>query len=297
MQISEKSITFAQNFRIMAWQRLHIVCIAAFFAACLCAQNESEIPRDSVPEDHLAWLGFRGAVKEVHEYDYGGYGKTVYRFDPQGRLLEYIAYANPFFGSGGCVFGVFDHYRYAYQPDGKIIFLETYNADNTVVDAYADLILELFPPQNKEADLFPQAKKEYGDTTFCYSKWTAEDKSEHYFGRCFDRRGNWIETVSADLAEEMQENVRVREITYYRDIEVMGLSVGVKTVTHKWKADDKNWSNRYDFDREGNLIRFQSWCEKEALFDWSPDTSEEPGSDLITWEPDNNNQRKITYWK
>ena len=45
------------------------------------------------------------------------------------------------------------------------------------------------------------------------------------------------------------------------------------------------------------VIRFQSWCEKEALFDWSPDTSEEPGSDLITWEPDNNNQRKITYWK
>ena len=282
----------------MALQRLHILFFSTLLAVCLCAQDaQNALPRDSVPEDHLAWLGFKGAVKEVREYDYGSYGKTVYRFDPQGRLLEYIAYANPFFGDGGCVFGLLDHYRYAYQPDGKIIFLETYNADNALVDDYADFILELFPPQDKDADLFPQAEKEYGDTTFCYSKWTAEDKSEHYLGRRFDRHGNWIETVSADLAEDNTTYVRVREITYYKDIEVMGLPVGVKTVTHTWKADGRNWSNRYDFDREGNLLHFQSWVDKEPLFDWDIQTADQPGSNLIVQDSDNTNHRKITYWK
>ena len=268
---------------------------------CLCmplvAQEEIEIPRDSVPEDHLAWLGFRGPVKEVHEYDYGSYRKTVYRFDARGRLLEYIDYGTPFAGSGGCVFGLFDHYRYAYEPDGKIIFLETYNADNTVVDAYADLTLELFPKQNKGANLFDKAEKEFGDTTFCFSLWTQKDESQHYYGYRFDRYGNWIEDVSADEDDYYCANVRVREISYYKDIEVMGLPVGVKTVTHTWKADGRNWGNVYEFDRQGNLKHFHSWVDNEALFEWTADDTSMSGSDLITPDVDKNVKRKITYWK
>jgi len=263
----------------------------------LSAQDVIDIPRDSVPEDHLAWLGFRGPVKEVRQYDYANYSKTIYCFDPQGRLLEYIDYMTPFAGSGGCVFGLWEHFRYAYDENGQIIFLETFNADNNVVDAYADLTLELFPKQNKDADLFSKAQKEFGDTTYCWSRWSETEDLTHYQGRRFDRYGNWIEDVSASEDDYHCADVRVREIVYYRDIEVMGLPIGVKTVTHRTKQDGKIWSNRYEFDRKGNLLHFQSWCDKEPLFDWDSRTSDSPGSDLITWEPCGDKSRKVTYWK
>jgi hypothetical protein len=279
----------------MFLRRLPILFLLGIITVSLAAQEA--IPRDSVPEDHLAWLGFRGPVKEVRVYNYGYYGKTVYRFDPHGRLLEYIDYMTPFAGSGGCVFGLWEHFRYAYDENGKIIFLETYNEENNVVDDYADLILELFPKQNKEADLFPKAEKEFGDTTYCWSIWSETEDLMHYHGRRFDKYGNWIEDVSASEDDYDHADVIVREISYYRDIEAMGLPVGVKTVTHKTKSDGKTWSNRYDFDREGNLLFFQSWCDKEALFEWEASTAETPGSDLIVWEPDGDKSRKITYWK
>ena len=272
-----------------------IICMM-HCALCIGAQ-EVEIPRDSVPEDHLAWLGFHGPVKEVREYDYGDYRKTVYRFDAQGRLLEYMDYTHPFAGSGGCVFGLWEHFRYAYDEDGKIIFLETYNADNTVVDAYADLTLELFPKQNTEAWLFDDALKEYGDTTRCFSLWRHDDpESTHYYGWRYDRYGNLIEGVSADLNDYSRASVRVREITYYKDIEVAGLPEGVKTVTHTWQADGKKWGNRYDYSREGMLVKFRSWCEKETLYEWDIETGEVPGSDLIVWET-KDMESKISYWK
>ena len=256
-----------------------------------------ELPHDSVPEDHLAWLGFRGPVKEVRVYNYGYYGKTIYRFDPQGRLTEYIDYITPFAGSGGCVFGLYEHFRYAYDDEGKIIFLETYNADNNVVDEYDDLILELFPKQDQDADLFPYAIKEFGDTSYCWSRWSETDDLMHYQARRFDKYGNWIEDVSASEDDYDHADVTVREISYYRDIEVMGLPVGVKTVTHKTKDDGKTWSNRYEFDREGNLTRFQSWCNKEALFEWDRTTADSPGYEMIVWEPKEDKTRKVTYWK
>lgn len=278
----------------MFFQRLSILFFIGVIASSLFAQEA--LPKDSVPEDHLAWLGFRGPVKEVRKYNYGYYGKTIYRFDPQGRLTEYIDYVSPFFGSGGCVFGLYEHFRYAYDENGKIIFLETFNADNEVVDAYDGLILELFPHQNLDADLFPYAVKEFGDTTYCWSRWSETEDLMHYQGRCFDRYGNWIEDVSASEDDYFHADVVVQEISYYRDIEIMGLPVGVKTVTHKTKSDGQTWSNRYDFDRQGNLLHFQSWCDKEPLFEWDINTTETPGCDLIVWEPDDKS-RKITYWK
>ena len=256
-----------------------------------------DLPHDSVPEDHLAWFGFKGPVKEVRVYNYGYYGKTIYRFDPQGRLIEYFDYITPFAGSGGCVFGLYEHFCYAYGEDGKIIYLETFNADDSVVDEYDGLILEHFPKQNKDADLFPQAEKEFGDTTYCWSRWSETEDLMHYQARRFDSYGNWIEDVSASEDDYDHADVRVRAITYYRDIEVMGLPVGVKTVTHKTKADGRTWSNQYDFDREGNLLRFQSWCDKEAQFEWNRETADSPGYELIVWEPKGDKSRKIIYWK
>ncbi|MBQ7663949.1 MAG: hypothetical protein IJS43_01855, partial [Bacteroidaceae bacterium] len=141
------------------------------------------------------------------------------------------------------------------------------------------------------------AEKEYGDTTYCFSVWKDEADGQHYYGHRFDRYGNWIESVSTVVDDHACAGVRVREITYYRDIEVMGLQVGVKTVTNKWKADGKNWSNRYDFDREGNLLHFQSWCDKEPLFEWDINTDTEPGCDLIVSDKNKDVKRKITYWK
>ena len=285
--------TFAGEKDVAMKKGLLIVCL---LCALMVSAQEVPIPRDYVPEDHLTWLGFRGPVKEVKEYNYGDYGKREYRFDPFGRLVEYVDYANPFFGDGGCVFGLWERFRYAYDSDGKIIFLETYNAENTLVDAYDDMVLELFPKQCKDADLFPKAELEYGDTTRCFSKWTDDKESQHYYGRRFDKYGNWIEEVSADEDDYYCANVRVRDIRYYKDIEVMGLQVGVKTVTHTWKADGKKWGNRYEFDREGMLVKFRSWCEKEELYVWEGSEEGLLGSDLIVPETSEMNT-KISYWK
>ena len=174
-----------------------------------------DIPRDSVPDDHLAWFSLKGPVQEVIDYDYGYYSKIIWRFDKKGRLVEYFCYINPFTTAGGCVFGLYEHYRYAYDKKGKIIFLETFNADNNVVDEYDGLILELFPPQIKDADLFPQAEREFGDTTYCWSKWEDRGELQHYKARVFDKYGNWIEDVSASEDDYHHADVRVREIRYF----------------------------------------------------------------------------------
>ena len=105
--------------------------------------EEIVIPRDSVPDDHLGWFALRGPVKEVIEYNYADWRKTVWRFDTQGRLVLYEDYGNPFAGNGGCVFSLTNRYRYAYDEEGKIQFLETYDEVNSLVDAYADMILNL----------------------------------------------------------------------------------------------------------------------------------------------------------
>ena len=255
---------------------------------------QAEVPRDSVPDDHLAWFGLRGAVKEVVQYDYNNYGKTIWRFDTQGRLTEYIDYTHPFFENGGCVFGLWAHYRYAYDKNGKIQFLETYNADNNTVDEWADMTLELFPPQYKGATFRDKAEKEYGDTTLCYNQWTPDGEISNYFGVRYDRKGNWFEMVHTSEDGYTCASVTVREIKYYKDIALFDLPVGVKAVSHQWTADDKQWGNRYEFDREGNMTSFRSWVDEEALYEWTP-ADEELGSDFIAPGAEDAT-RKVEYW-
>ena len=203
----------------MPYTRRLVILLFACAATLLCRAEEP--PRDSVPDDHLAWFGLHGPVAEVREYDYSGHSKTVWRFDTQGRLTEYENYGSPFAGDGGCVFRLTDRYRYDYDKNGKIIFLETYNDEYTLIDEYADIILELFPPQDttavrlSEAMESGEAEKEYGDTTWCVSKWQDIGETQHYNGIRFDRYGNWIESVSAEPGDSMKACVRVREISYY----------------------------------------------------------------------------------
>ena len=274
------------------------------FALCsllfLPAKAELTPPRDSVPEDHLAWFSLRGPVAEVVEYDYNNYGKTLWRFDTRGRLTEYYEYTHPFFENGGCVFGLWAHYRYAYDKKGKIQFLETYNADHNTVDEWADLTLELFPPQYKGANFRDKAEKEYGDTTFCFSQWTPDGETSNYFGIRYDRYGNWIEEVHTSEDGYTCAGVIVREIKYYKDIELFDLPAGVKAVSHQWKSDGRNWGNRYEFDREGYMTSFRSWVDDEPLYEWTPE-DEELGSDFIVPEAQTANHnppisRSIEYW-
>ena len=276
--------------------RFKALLIVLFSSFLLPVRAELTIPRDSVPEDHLAWFSLRGAVKEVVEYDYNNYGKTIWRFDKQGRLTEYIDYTHPFFENGGCVFGLWAHYRYAYDEQSKIQFLETYNADYNTVDDFADLTLELFPAQIQEPNFRDKAEKEYGDTTFCYSQWTPDGEMSHYFGIRYDRRGNWIEQVHTSEDGYTCADVRVREIQYYKDIELFDQSVGVKVVEHQWTADNRHWSNRYDFDQDGNLVAFRSWVDDEALYKWTPADTEVLGSDLITQERSTDTKRQVYHW-
>ena len=270
------------------------------FALCsllfLPAKAELTPPRDSVPEDHLAWFGFRGAVKEVVQYDYYDYGKTIWRFDTRGRLTEYYEYTHPFFENGGCVFGLWAHYRYAYDEQGKILFLETYNADYNTVDDFADLILELFPPQNKEANFRDKTEKEHGDTTSCYTLWTPDGELSNYFGIRYDRKGNWFEQVHTSEDGYTCAGVIVREFTYYKDIELFDLPVGVKAISHQKNEDGRVWSNRYEFDKEGNMTSFRSWVDDEALYEWNPTTDEELGSDFIVADLEKGTKRTVEYW-
>jgi len=275
-------------------KRLSLFVLCSLFL--VSAKAELEVPRDSVPEDHLAWFGLRGAVKEVVEYDYNNYGKTVWRFDKRGRLTEYVEYTHPFFENGGCVFGLWAHYRYAYDEKGKIQFLETYNADYNTVDDWADMILELFPPQRKDADFRDRAEKEFGDTTFCCSMWHQKGEQSDYFGIRYDRYGNWFEEVYTTEDGYTCANVRVREIIYYKDIELFDLPVGVKAVSHHWTADDRVWSNRYEFDKEGNMTAFRSRVDDEDLFEWTPEDKDQLGSDLIVPEQDKDTKRTVEYW-
>jgi hypothetical protein len=267
---------------------------AAVMISPLAAQDEP-LPRDSVPEDHLAWFGFRGPVAEVTEYDYYNYGKTVWRFDTQGRLIEYMEYMNPFTQAGGCVFGLYAHYRYAYDAEGKIQFLETYNADNNTVDAYADVILELFPPQRKEVDFKDRAEAEFGDTTFCFTQWHQKGEMSEYFGITYDRIGNWTEKVYTSEDGYSCAYVLVRDIRYYKDIELLNLPVGVRSVINHWTADDRKWRNLYVFDREGNLTTFRSKVDNEDLYEWNKGDEDVLGSDLIS-AADNLDSQEITYW-
>jgi len=278
-----------------------ILFTVLFIALHVCSQTYvTEIP----DEDHMSYFALRGPVKEVRMYDYAQHGKTIWRFDKEGRLVHYENYGTPYAGDGGCVFRLTDRYRYAYDSDGRIIVLESYNEVETLVDENDDKILTLFPLRAPKDLLFEKATKEYGDTTYCYSRWWEQegDAMQHYQGRRYDKYGNWIEDFTGTEDSYDHTDVRVREIDYYKDIELMDLPVGVKTVTHRWKADDKYWGNCYDFDKDGFLTHFHSWvaesedAAKEPLYEWDIQTDDMPGSDLIPTELTKDTKREVSYW-
>ena len=277
-------------------KKLFFLTLAAILTALFTSAQgyETTIP----DEDHLAYFDLRGPVKEVRLYNYGGHSKTLWKFDKQGRLTHYENYETPFAGNGGCVFGLTDRYRYAYDDwDGHVIVLEAFNEVETLVDENDDKILTLFPPRAEKDKLFDQATKEYGDSTYCFSKWyeKAGDPLQHYTGVRYDKYGNWIEQFFGTEDSYTHTDTYVREIKYYKDIELMNLPVGVKAVSHQWTADDKQWGNRYEFDREGNMTAFRSWVDEEALYEWNPATDEELGSDFIAPGAEDAT-RKMEYW-
>lgn len=276
------------------------ILLTALFAS---AQGyETTIP----DEDHMSYFDLRGPVQEVRLYNYGGHSKTLWKFDKQGRLTHYEAYATPFAGNGGCVFGMTDRYRYAYDEEGKMIILETFNEVENLVDENDGKVLTLFPMREPKDVLFEQASKEYGDTTYCYSRWYEKegDPLEHYHGRRYDKYGNWIEDFVGTEDSYSYTDTRVREIKYYKDIELMNLPMGVRSVINQWEADDKKWSNRYDFDKEGYLTHFRSWVKVDAytpleqLFEWDVKTDNTPGSDLIAVESGESREvkREVYFW-
>ena len=256
-------------------------------------------------EEHLTYFDLRGAVQEVWEYDYANHAKTLWRFDKQGRLTHYEAYTTPFAGNGGCVFGLTDRYRYAYDDwDGHVIVLEAFNEVENLVDENDGKILTLFPPRAPKDKLFEQAAKEYGDSTYCYSRWYEKegDTLQHYTGVRYDKYGNWIEQFFGTEDSYTHTDTYVREIKYYKDIELLNLPVGVRSVIHQWQADGKAWANRYDFDREGNLTHFYSWVKEneitplEQLFEWDVKTDNTPGSDLISTELSEDVTREVYFY-
>lgn len=302
---------------------VYIRQFAAIFVVLMALQAmsaENELPKSEVPDDHLAYFDLRGPVREVTEYALGDYSKTVWSFDRLGRLTEYRQYGHPFAGDGGCVFRLMAHYRYAYDKNGKIIFLYTYDEEYNLVDEYDDVILELFPPKIGTDAMIERADT-LNDSTLCYSTWYLDERNRgvsdpnhagqpgyidpnnsfnHYYGCHYDQYRNWTERVDADEGEAEKARVRVREISYYTDAELLGLYNGVKMVTYRTHADGSVWESEYQFNRKGFLTRFQSYRDREPLYDWKQGQTDCSAQDLIVVPEDNceykEGERTILWW-
>lgn len=186
------------------------------FAACMPAFAEDSIPKSEIPDNHLAYFDFHGPVAQVTEYRLSDYSKTIWNFDKKGRLIYYEEYGSPFAGDGGCVFRLMKRYKYAYDKKGKIMFLDIYDEDYALVDDYADVILELFPPRNFKDKGFEKADKEYGDSTYCYSQWQDNREQTYYCGMRYDTFGNLIEKVNTIVDPDDRANITIREFVYYK---------------------------------------------------------------------------------
>ena len=181
------------------------------------AGGATQKPKAEVPTDHLAYFDLHGPVREVTEYALYDYSKTVWKFDTQGRLTEYLRYGHPFVGSGGCVFRLAAHYRYAYDKEGRIIFLYTYDEEYNLMDEYDDEILELFP-SGVAAEKMDGETEQLNDSTYCRSNWNAGNYSACHY----DSHHNWTERVEAADGEAENARIAVREIRYYTDTELLG---------------------------------------------------------------------------
>ena len=241
----------------------------------------------------LAYFGLTGPVSEVTQYGLHDYEKMVYRFDIQGRLIEYEEYGHPFAGDGGCVYRKMAHYEYGYTDKDSMIILYGFNeALNFDSD---DTVLLLYPPRIATDSLYKNAEPEPDSKTSCYNLW--KQSGNDYVAVRYDDHGNWIERVKAGDGDYTRADVKVRQIKYYRDIELMGLSVGVHTVTHRRTDNGQMWWNQYTFNREGYLKHFQSFLDTTALYEWhfgDTNDADVAASSLITI--DTNSARTITYW-
>lgn len=249
-------------------------------------------PKAVVPDEQLAYFDLRGPVREVTEYALGDYSKMVWTFDIKGRLTEYRCYGNPFAGDGGCVFRLMAHYKYAYDKEGKIVFLYTFAEDYNLDESLGDEVLELFPPKMAPDALREQAEM-LSDSTLCHSVWG----NDSYSGRHYDRYRNWTECVEAPGFEEEKARLRVRNIVYYTDAELLGLPNGVKKVTYCVESDGSVWESEYSLDREGHLLRFQSYRDREPLYDWAAGQTDSESWDLITPKEDVKGKYIVEWWQ
>ena len=192
------------------------ICLFAL-STTLSAEKRTVLPYvTTIPtENHLDYFDLHGPVKEVKEYDYGWHCKTIWRFDEQGHLTEYLNFATPFAGNGGCVFSLTDHYRYAYDENGQVTVLEAFNDVENLVDENDGKTLTLFPVRTPKDTLFKHAQIEFGDTTYCYSRWWNDEDPQKYFGRTYDKFGNMIEEFYEIVGTTHHTDAVVRDITYY----------------------------------------------------------------------------------
>lgn len=255
-------------------------CLFAIITT-LQAEKRTVLPYvTTIPsENHLDYFDLHGPVKEVKEYDYGWHSKTIWRFDEQGHLTEYLNYATPFAGNGGCVFSLTDHYRYAYDKNGKVTVLEAFNDVENLDDANDDKILTLFPVRTPKDTLFKHAQKEFGDTTYCYSRWWNDEDPQKYFGRTYDKHGNMIEEFYEIVGTTHHTDAVVRDITYYDPPRKTSVPVGDMLILPDDVTEDKAFYLCFDYMGyafEGSLyplhngwwIVLSHWCldEEETIF-------------------------------
>ena len=255
-----------------------LFCLLLPFVA-LSAKTELPYVTTIPTGNHLDYFDLHGPVKEVKEYDYGWHSKTIWRFDEQGHLIEYLNYATPFAGNGGCVFSLTDHYRYAYDENGKVTVLEAFNDVENLDDANDGKILTLFPVRAPKDTLFKHATKEFGDTTYCYSRWWNDEDPQKYFGRTYDKFGNMIEEFYEIVGTTHHTDAVVRDITYYDAPRQSSVPVGDMLILPDDVTEDKAFYLCFDYMGyafEGSLyplhngwwIVLNHWCldEEETIF-------------------------------
>lgn len=257
----------------------HLLLLLVIALSILPAQAELPYVTTIPTGNHLDYFDLHGPVKEVKEYDYGWHSKTIWRFDEQGRLTHYENYATPFAGNGGCVFSLTDRYRYAYDENGKVTVLEAFNDVENLDDANDGKILTLFPVRTPKDTLFKHATKEFGDTTYCYSRWWNDEDPQKYFGRTYDKYGNMIEEFYEIVGTTHHTDAVVRDITYYDAPRQSSVPVGDMLMLPDDVTEDKAFYLCFDYMGyafEGSLyplhngwwIVLSHWCldEEETIF-------------------------------
>ncbi len=269
-------------------------------AVCLLSSyvHSHDLEEPIIPEDQLGYFDLRGPVAEVVEEDGRTYQRTIWRFDVAGRIVEYLHFSNPFSGDGGCIFRLTDHYRYAYSPsDGSIQYLYTYNEEYTLVDAYADEILPLFPSAPSRDEDYDKAAGESGDSSYCFSRQAAmANGKEYYYAKQYDRYRNRIAEVWVPEYDAERGWMITRTIRYYTDRELMGLAQGIRSARYETRDKEGTWRSDYYFAPTGKMVGFQSYKDLEPLYDWHLGQSDAEATDLMPADPSEETPAAFEYW-